>query len=532
MELRRDLSLKSLTLTVVTGTIGSGWLFASYYAARTAGPASLPAWLLGGFISFLLALVFAELGSLINSSGALAQIPLLSHGRLSGFIGGWSIWISYLCVPTIELLAMLDYLDSSLPWLTQDRNGTQILSGAGLAIAIALMLLFTWVNLNGVKGLARWINSLTIWKLVVPLLVASVLMLLSQHWGNLSIPITLGGTVITASINNEGSQLVDAVGSGGILFCLLGFRTAVDLAGEARNPQRNVPLAMGLGLGISLMIYLLLQLSFLVSVPPEALRQGWSHLSLSQHGGPLAALAIGLGLGWMLVLLLIDAALSPSTTAMAYLGVSARVSWMMGCCKLLPKKLQRVNRNGVPDVAVISSLLVGCALFLIGPGWQQVVAFLTAAQMIALAMGPASLLALRRQLPRENKHFRIPRPTAICGLAFVMATWATNWCGRTALEGAVIAIGIPSLLYALHNWRKQQPIETKAGLWWGLYLGLLVLDMELFSKGQPLQLSNFSHLAVLAGIALLMLPIAVNSALPEISPHALTHLGSDPQPPD
>ena len=181
---------------------------------------------------------------------------------------------------------MLDYLDSSLPWLTQDRNGTQILSGAGLAIAIALMLLFTWVNLNGVKGLARWINSLTIWKLVVPLLVASVLMLLSQHWGNLSIPVTLGGTVITASINNEGSQLVDAVGSGGILFCLLGFRTAVDLAGEARNPQRNVPLAMGLGLGISLMIYLLLQLSFLVSVPPEALRQGWSHLSLSQHGGP------------------------------------------------------------------------------------------------------------------------------------------------------------------------------------------------------------------------------------------------------
>ena len=156
-------------------------MFASYYAAKTAGPASLPAWILGGVISFLLALVFAELGSLINTSGALAQIPLLSHGQLSGLIGGWSIWISYLCVPTIELLAMLDYLDSSVPWLTQDRNGTQILSGAGLAVAIVLMVFFTWINLNGVKGLARWINSLTIWKLIVRLLVASVLMLLSQH---------------------------------------------------------------------------------------------------------------------------------------------------------------------------------------------------------------------------------------------------------------------------------------------------------------------------------------------------------------
>ncbi len=519
-------------MTVVTGTIGSGWLLASYFAARTAGPESLPAWLLGGFISFLLALVFAELGSLINSSGALAQIPLVSHGRLSGFIGGWSIWISYLGVPTIELLAMLDYLDSSLPWLTQDRSGTQILSGAGLAVAVALMLLLTWINLNGVKGLARWINSLTIWKLVVPLLVATVLMLLSQHWENLFIPMTLGDTIATDITNGEGTELMNAVGSGGILFCLLGFRTAVDLAGETRNPQRNVPLAMGLGLGISLLIYVLLQLSFLVSVPPDALQKGWSHLNLSQHGGPLAALALGLGLGWMVVLLLIDAALSPSTTAMAYLGVSARVSWMMGRCKLLPKNFERVNRNGVPDIAVISSLVVGCALFLIGPGWQQVVSFLTAAQMIALAMGPASLLALRRQLPKERKHFRIPWPTPISSMAFVMATWATNWCGRIALEGAVIAIGIPSLLFALYNWRKQQPIETKAGLWWGLYLGLLVLDMELFSSGQPLQLPNHSHLAVLAGIALLILPIAVNSALPEISPLALTHLNNEFQQPD
>ena len=50
MELRRDLSLTSLTLTVVTGTNGSGWLFASNYAARIAGPASLPAWIIGGVI--------------------------------------------------------------------------------------------------------------------------------------------------------------------------------------------------------------------------------------------------------------------------------------------------------------------------------------------------------------------------------------------------------------------------------------------------------------------------------------------------
>ena len=189
MELRRDLGLRSLTLAVVTGTIGSGWLLASYFAARSAGAASLPAWLIGGVIAFLLALVFAELGSRINSSGALAQIPLLSHGRLSGFIGGWSIWITYLCVPTIELLAMIDYLASSVPWLTKDAGGVQVLSGLGLAVAIALMLLFSWINLRGVASLARWIDSITIWKLIVPLVVAMVLMALSRHWGNLAIAV-------------------------------------------------------------------------------------------------------------------------------------------------------------------------------------------------------------------------------------------------------------------------------------------------------------------------------------------------------
>ena len=517
MELRRDLGLRSLTLAVVTGTIGSGWLFASFFAARTAGAASLPAWLIGGVIAFLLALVFAELGSRINSSGALAQIPLLSHGHLSGFIGGWSILITYLCVPTIELLAMIDYLASSVPWLTKDSAGVQVLSGLGLAVAMALMVLFSWINLRGVASLARWIDSITIWKLIVPLLVALVLMGLSHHWENLTVPVAV------ASAHGSGTGVLAAVGSGGILFCLLGFRTAVDLAGEVRNPQRNVPLAMALGLGVSLMIYLVLQLSFLVSVPPDRLTGGWAHLSLTQHGGPLAALAIVFGLSWMLVILLIDAVLSPSATAMAYLGVSARISWMMGRCRLLPKPFGHTNRQGVPDVSIIASLVVGAVMLLIGAGWQQVVSFLTAAQMIALAMGPPSLLALRRQLPDETGHFAVPWGTATSALAFIAASWAAMWCGRVALQGAVLAIGLPSLIYALYCWWRGAAIEMRSGAWWGLYLGVLLLDVELFSSGQPFALGTIPHLLVLAGLSLLVLPIAVGTALPQVSADALTN---------
>ena len=120
VQMQRRLSLFSLVMAVVTSTIGSGWLFAPYLTAQLAGPASLFSWLAGGAMAFLIALVFAELGALVSSSGALAQIPLLTHGRTAGFIGGWAAWLGYVALPAIEVLATVQYLGSSLPWLTRD----------------------------------------------------------------------------------------------------------------------------------------------------------------------------------------------------------------------------------------------------------------------------------------------------------------------------------------------------------------------------------------------------------------------------
>ncbi|MCP9791173.1 APC family permease [Vulcanococcus limneticus Candia 3F8] len=522
-QLRRSLGLRSLTLAVVTSTIGSGWLFAPFYAARAAGAASLLAWLLGGALALALALVFAELGALVTSSGALAQIPLLSHGRSAGFIGGWCAWIAYVSLPTIEVLAMLQYLASSLPWLTADGGAGQVLSGAGLMVAVLLLLAMAWINLAGITWLARWIEGLTAWKLVVPLLVSLTLMLTAGHWGNLGAPLV--GTE-PASAGAAGSGVVGAIGAGGILFSLLGFRTAMDLAGEARRPQRDVPLAMGLGLGISLAIYLVLQLAFLVAVPPELLAGGWAQLRLTAHGGPLVAVALGLGLGWVVTLLLSDAVISPGATALTYLGVSARVGWMMGRCGLLPAGLGRLNRQAVPAMALLWSLAIGLLLLLGGPSWQRVVSFLTATLVIALAMGPVSLLALRRQLPEEPRAFRLPWAGLWCPLTFVAASWAILWCGRGALEGAVGLLLGPALVFNLVEWRRGRPLQARSGAWWWLYLGGLLAISELIGPGRTLAWSAGGQAAVVAAFALAVFPLAVATRLPHISSDARVELRS------
>ena len=121
-------------------------------------------------------------------------------------------------------------------------------------MAVLLLILLCWINLN-VRSLARWIDGLTWWKLIVPVGVALTLMLLSSHWGSLQLPV--GGT--EAPMSSKPSAV-----AGFCSACLAFDRHG---SGGEAQPGRDVPLAMGLGLGICLAIYGLLQLSFLVGVP-------------------------------------------------------------------------------------------------------------------------------------------------------------------------------------------------------------------------------------------------------------------------
>jgi amino acid transporter len=211
---------------------------------------------------------------------------------------------------------------------------------------------------------------------------------------------------------------------------------------------------------------------------------------------------------------------------LTYLGVSARVGWMMGRCGLLPAGLGRLNRQAVPAVALLCSLAIGLLLLLGGPSWQRVVSFLTATLVIALAMGPVSLLALRRQLPEEPRAFRLPWAEVWCPLTFVAASWAILWCGRSALEGAVALVLGPALLFNLVQWRRGRPLQARSGAWWWLYLGGLLAISELIGPGRPLAWSGGGQAAVVAAFALAVFPVALATRLPQISADARVELRS------
>jgi amino acid transporter len=89
--MRRSISPLTLLFASVSAILGSGWLFASFYTARLAGPSVILAWILGGFAVVVIAFVFAELCALLPVTGSSTRIPQYTHGVFVSFLFSWFI---------------------------------------------------------------------------------------------------------------------------------------------------------------------------------------------------------------------------------------------------------------------------------------------------------------------------------------------------------------------------------------------------------------------------------------------------------
>jgi amino acid transporter len=95
--------------------------------------------------------------------------------------------------------------------------------------------------------------------------------------------------------------------------------------------------------------------------------------------GPYATLATALGLGWLAVVLYIDAFISPAGTGLVYVGTSARLSYALGHAGYVPRTIAKVNGRGVPWTSVLLAFVVGLVCFLPFPSWQGLVGLVTSA---------------------------------------------------------------------------------------------------------------------------------------------------------
>jgi amino acid transporter len=419
-ELNRRLGLSQLLFVSVGAIIGSAWLFAPLFAAQAAGPAAILSWIISAGAALLLALVYAELGAAFPVAGGLARFSYFSHGNLAGFLAGMACWLGYVAIAPIEVQAMVRYLSDEMPWLVTDA-ATRTLSPAGIGVCGGLLLAMSAINLLGVQWLGESNKILTIWKIIVPVLIPATLLGVSFRAANFS---AFGGWMPAGW-----GGVFTAVSTGGTLFAMLGFRAAIEMAGEAKNPQRDIPLALIGSVLITGTIYILIQIAFLGALAPADLAHGWAGLSSHVQTGPFVGLATAAGLIWLGRLILVDSVVSPGGCGLVFCGAAARLSYAMARNRQLPTVFTLLSGRGVPTFAVGVNFLVGLAFFAPSQTWQSIVSFISSIQILSLAFGPPALMALRRSAPEVARPFRLPAHRLLCLAAFFAANTIVYWCG-------------------------------------------------------------------------------------------------------
>ncbi len=349
-RLRRSLKPRHLTMIAMGGAIGTGLFVASGNTIATAGPGgALLAYVVIGFMVFLLMQSLGEMATYLPVSGAFEEYSTRFVSPSFGFAIGWNYWYNWAITVAAELVAaaliMRYWFPDSPSW---------IWSGAFLAILFALNALSARAY-----GESEFWFSLVKVVTIVLFLGLGILMIVGilggespgfENWTTGEAPFVGGGLGIlaifmVAGFSFQGTELVGVA------------------AGEAENPEKNVPRAIRTVFVRILLFYVgaITVIGFLIPyTSPNLLTNGVEDISISpftlvfQNAGVLAAASV-------MNAVILTAILSAGNSG---LYASTRMLWALADSGKAPRFLAKVNRRGVPMNALIVTTLVGGASFL------------------------------------------------------------------------------------------------------------------------------------------------------------------------
>src|SRR5579871_171133 len=263
-ELPRKLGLIDSLAIVIGVVIGGGIFLVPNLVARnlTTDPAILAVWAFAGVVSFFGALACAELGSAFPSTGGQYVFLREAYGPLAAFLCGWSMFTVVRTAQVAWLAVVFAlYVSYSIP--------LGVVASKGLALAMIAAV--AGVNYCGVRAGAVVQKSFTLAKLLGLLLIITSAFLWGGH-GAAAAPVP----ATPFSLSNFGVALI------GCLMAYDGWVQVSFVAGEIRNPKRNILWALALGCAVVIVVYLLTNLAYLrvLSVP---------EIAASDHVGASAA---------------------------------------------------------------------------------------------------------------------------------------------------------------------------------------------------------------------------------------------------
>jgi len=330
----------------------------------------------------------------------------------------------------------------------------------GTWLSILLMASFTAINFLAMRLFNKVNSGITWWKVAIPIITIFIL-LFHMHPSNFN---SHGGFLPLGT-----KALFAAIPGAGIIFAYLGFEQADQLAGEIKDPERNLPRAIITAILLCTAIYVMLQIVFIGALHPSALNGGWAGLKTNTGliSGPLAFIAGAAGLGWFAIILRIDAVVSPYGTGLIYQTSTSRVTYGLARNRYYPQIFARVDKRGVPWVSLIMAFLLGLVFLLPFPSWSALVGLVTSASVLMYAGAPLSLGAFRGALADADRPYRVPGGPVISPLAFVICGLIIYWSGLEVIWklGVVLVIGYILIGVSMAFDSQRPPLDWKSAQW-------------------------------------------------------------------
>lgn len=428
-ELQRTISRNDVALLVVGSVIGSGiFLVPGGVLTQSGGSVGLAmvAWLFGGVLSLLGALTYGELGAMQPHAGGLYLYIRDAFGPLLAFLYGWVIFF-VICAGTIATLAVASstYLQAFLPMGETGRKVTSVL----------IVFLIAFLNVRGTKISVRALNAGTALKVGALVFIIAALPLLGSGWQQVD-------RLWPAELN---SSVLSGVGLAmiSVLWAYEGWSYVTFVAGEVKDPQKNLPSGLFLGTLALIIIYVLANIAYIAALGPAGVGQ-------SDRVAAESMLAVfGQGAATLITIPII---ISMVSAAHSVLLTMPRVYFAMARDGVFFAKLGEVHpKFGTPAFAVGAGAIVAAIYSLVGT-FQQLLGYVVFVAWIFYAIAAACVIRFRTTRADWPRPFKVPgypvtplifilSAAAIVGNTIVEQPWQ-----QTAIAFAIMGAGIPAFL--------------------------------------------------------------------------------------
>lgn len=464
----RSLTLLDGALLVIGSMIGSGIFIVSADIARTVGSAGwlIAAWVITGFITLTAALSYGELSAMYPKAGGQYVYLREAFGKMFGFLYGWA-FLAVIQTGTIAAVGVA--FGKFLGYLVPELGEENVLFGpisvtenfkfsihAAQLIGIGIIVFLTFINTFGVKT-GKWIQFIFTFA-KVGAMAALIIFGFSAFadssiwqgnwdgaWLAQSISIdNLTGTITKTGLDTQALIAGLCVAMVGTIFSSDAWNNVTFIAGEIKNPERNIGLSLFIGTLVVTCLYVAMNLMYLnVLSMPEIANAAKDRVALA------AALKIFGAFGTYFIAVMIMVSTFGCNNGLILSG--ARVYYTMAKDKLFFKSAGTLNKNGVPAWALWVQCIWACVLCLSGQ-YGNLLDFIVFTALLFYILTIAGIFKLRRtqpDMPRPYKAFGYPFVPALyilmASFICIVLLWAKpiyTWPGLI-----VVIIGIPVYYY-------------------------------------------------------------------------------------